>query len=226
MGHNAYPNSVWDGSSPTRDAALGIRREADKSDYDQIVSEIAAIQTYLGAQGAVSGRIPANGSGLEIDRNSLAKYQSTHIKLTDAIVPLADGPPGPAYGSKLIWEFGSTPVITQAAGVSLTITKSSAGVDADWDGDISMGTAPANGADGLTATEADIFTSIVTPQAVLGVTSVGNLELNSDRFSGSTGPHKVYLNLIVDLNDHSVPTPPCNLILNGFVILLWLPVEV
>jgi hypothetical protein len=222
----AYPDHVWDGSSPSRDAALGTRKLADKSDWDQVVYEVSAMQEYMGAQGAVAGNIPANDLELEIDRNSLAKYQSTHIRLIDAIVPLSDGPPGPAYGNKLIWEFGDGPVITQSAGMSLTITKSSAGVDNDWNGDIAMGTSMADGADGLKLTEADIFTSIVTPKAVLGVTSVGNLELKSERFSGLTGPHKVYINLIVDQIDHSVPTPPCNLILNGFVLLLWLPVEV
>jgi hypothetical protein len=183
------------------------------------------MQGYLGAQGAVVGDLPADDTQLSIERNSITKHQTTHIQLTNAIVPLADGPPGPAFGSKKIFEFGTRPIIVEAAGISVTVTKSSAGVDSNWDGDIGMGRSPANGIDGLTGEENDLFTSIATPQAVDGVTTVGKLELTSNTWSATEGPHDVYLNLLVDLNDHSVPTPPCNLIVNGFVLFIWVPVE-
>jgi hypothetical protein len=189
-----------------------------------MVAEISAIQTYLGAQGSVDGCTP-DDSELLLVRNSIAKYQTTTIKLCNATIPLADGPPGPAYGSKEIFEFEPGPILINAAGISLDITKSSIGVNDDWNGDIGLGTVACDGIDGLTNTEQNVLSSIPTSQAVDGETHVSIIDTDITPIAGLTSK-KLYLNLLVDTNDHDIVTTPCDLIVNGFVLLLWLKVLV
>ena len=217
----SYPDRVWDGSSPTRDAALGTRRQADKSDFDQLVSEISAMQIYLGAQGAVAGSVP-DATQLTIIKNSIAKYQTTLVSFDNVIVPLADGPPGPAYGSKKIWDFPAGVIYATTAAYQVTITKSSIGVDDDWKGDIGMGSAPANGVDGLTAIEHDWYPTEPTPQAVDGATSLTLGKVNHNIIDAQITPTRIYMNLLVDLTDHDIISNPCNLIVNGFFFIAWL----
>jgi hypothetical protein len=141
------------------------------------------------------------------------------LTFVNVAVTLADAAGVVAYGGVKIADLPATSGhFGVNAVVDLVITKSSAGVNADWDGDIAIGTVTASNNATLTSTEANILASNATPQAVAGVSTVlvGN---NTQSLLSAQTAQAVYLNLLVDDADHDVTGTACNLILNGTVFL-------
>ena len=147
------------------------------------------------------------------------------ITLTNAEVVLADNAAVTAYGSLKILDLPAGYILFHGAVADLDLTKSSAGVNADWDGDIALGTVAAdNGATPLAGTEQDLIPNTATPQAVAGVTT-GDMQSTAteigDLFDGHTTAVDVYLNVLVDDADHDVTGTPCNIIVNGTITITY-----
>jgi hypothetical protein len=169
---------------------------------------------------------PSDLSGVTINtvtglsgKTGKVSHDTLVLTFTNVAVTLADEAGVVAYGGVKIADLPATSGhFGVSAVVDLVITKSSAGVNADWDGDISIGTSSASNNATLTSTEANILTSNATPQAVAGVSTVlvGN---NTHLLLTAQTAQSVYLNLLVDDADHNVTVTPCNLILNGTVFL-------
>lgn len=141
------------------------------------------------------------------------------LTFTNVSVALTDVAGVVAYGGIKIADLPATSGhFGVSAVVDLVITKSSTGVNADWDGDISIGTATASNNATLTSTEANILASNATPQAISGASTVlvGN---NTQSLLTAQTAQDVFLNLLVDDADHNVAGTACNLILNGTVFL-------
>lgn len=108
--------------------------------------------------------------------NTVAEYgngtvHKSVITLTNTAVALADDAGVVAYGGMKIYDFPLGAIMILGATGDLAITKSSAGVNTDWDGDIALGTAAASTGATLISTEADIVPSTATPQAAAGATT-------------------------------------------------------
>jgi hypothetical protein len=163
-------------------------------------------------------------TGLTVsDSPDSGKKRTTVFKFSDMHVALADNAGVVAYGSKLLYTFPADVNILQSIVSHLTIGKSSAGVNADFDGDLSLGTVAANNTATLTSTEADVVASASTPQAVAGVsTFVGPAPAAAIYQDGTGGAKALYLNLLVDDADHDVTTTPCDLIINGTIEIEWI----
>lgn len=182
------------------------------------------IQTSNGSSEVVYR--PSDLSGVVINTvtgltGKTGKISADTLVLTFAnvAVTLADEAGVVAYGGVKIADLPATSGhFGVSAVVDLVITKSSAGVNNDWDGDISIGTVTASNNATLTGTEANILASNSTPQAVSGVCTllVGN---NTQSLLTAQTAQGVFLNLIVDDTDHNVAGTACNLILNGTVFL-------
>jgi type II secretory pathway component GspD/PulD (secretin) len=136
-------------------------------------------------------------------------------------IVLADNAGVVAYGSLKILDFPQGSVIIEGATANLVVTKTSAGVNATWNGDFGVGTAAADNTNTLSSTEQNIIPTTPTPAAVAGVTSAKGRSTASVTLDGTTTAVDAYINFLVDDANQDVTTTPCNLILNGTVTILW-----
>lgn len=140
--------------------------------------------------------------------------------LTNAIVPLTDEAGVVAYGGLKFADLPAGAWHVHAAFVNLAITKSSAGVNADWDGDFAIGTVTASNNATLSGTEANVVPSTATPQAAAGATTAKGLSTAGLMLDGTGTPVDLFLNMLVDDADHDVGGTACNLIANGTIKLV------
>jgi hypothetical protein len=130
-----------------------------------------------------------------------------------------------AYGSSKIRDLPEGVILFLGAVSDLDITKSSAGVNDDWDGDFALGTAAASNNATLSSTEQDLIPTTATPQASSGATTADGASTSTESgvvFDGSATAKDVYLNFLVDDADHDVTTTACNLIVNGYIDLTYI----
>ncbi|MCU0871775.1 MAG: hypothetical protein MUE50_05475 [Pirellulaceae bacterium] len=192
----------------------------------------AGAQTIAGAKTFGSALVTTAGVGAAAGTGVAATSElgdgirhQTVLTFTDVAVALTDEAGVIAYGGLKIYDLPVGAIVVDAAVSNLDLTKSSAGVNADWDGDFSLGTTTAGNDADLTTTEVDILAKTATPQAVAGVTTANGGAATNAYLNGTTtaGAAKdVYVNFLVDDADHNVTGTACNLILNGTVTLTWI----
>lgn len=173
---------------------------------------------FAGRPGAQGGT-PA-GVGVSVEA-SQAGYTKTVLNFEDVTIALADEAGVVAYGGKKVFDFPQGLILVAAAVADLTVTKSSAGVNADWDGDFGVGTVTASNNNSLSSTEQNIIPTTATPQAVAGATTAKGISTGGLQLDGTATPADVFLNFLVDDADHNVAGTACNLIVNGTLTLVW-----
>lgn len=185
-------------------------------------TSLTATPTQLNSVGASIGA--AAGMGVTAAETGFGHFKSTTLTLTDTPVPLVDEAGVIAYGGLKIYDFPQGYLYIQSAVADLAITKSSAGVNVDWDGDIGFGTAAAGNDADLTGTEQDIIPKTATPQAAAGATTGDGVSTATEHaiHDGTGGAKDLYVNLLVDDADHDVTGAACDLILNGTVTINWI----
>lgn len=164
------------------------------------------------------------GSGVRGGNVNPGNLRQTVLRLKDSVLALTDEAGVVAYTSKKIFDFPEGLISFQGAVIDLVLTKSSAGVNADFDGDIGLGTAQASNNATLSSTEQNLVPTTPTTQAVAGVATAKAKSTATEAgalFDGTTTPVDVYLNVLVDDADHDVTGTPCNLIANGTITVLW-----
>ena len=162
----------------------------------------------------------ANGAGVKVNA-SQAGYTKTVLEFNDTPIPLVDEAGVVAYGSLKVFDLPQGLILVDAAVADLAITKSSAGVNATFDGDFGVGTTAAGNNAALATTEQNIIPTTATPQAVAGATTAKGISTAGLQLDGTATAPDVYLNFLVDDADHDVTTTPCNLIVNGTLTLIW-----
>ena len=133
----------------------------------------SAVQAALTAldSGQVDGAgQPASVSGLDAEAQGTAG-QKTVFTFTDMDVALVDEAGVVAYGGQQIFNFPEGLIRLDGAVLDVDLTKSSAGVNDDWDGDIGVGTVTASNNATLATTEQNVLPTTATPQAVAGATT-------------------------------------------------------
>jgi hypothetical protein len=145
----------------------------------------------------------------------------TVIEFVNHAIALADNAGVVAYGSQKVLDLPARRVLFQGAVQDLALTKSSAGVNADWDGDVGLGTAAAGNSATLTSTEQNLIPTTATPQAVSGATTADAESTTTEQGALLAASSDVYLNFLVDDADHNVTGTACNLIVNGKLCILW-----
>lgn len=172
---------------------------------------------------AVEAQATANGTGVTANSEALSVRKLT-LSLEDVDIALSDNAGTIAYGGLKIADLPEGAICILGAVADLDITKSSAGVNDDWDGDFALGTVTASDDASLSSTEANIIPSTATPQASSGATTANGQSTATEcplYLDGTTTPADVYLNFLVDDADHDVTSTPCNLIANGTVTLTY-----
>lgn len=169
------------------------------------------------------GEIPVV-TGLTAKSGGAGAWRTVEFTFVNTPVPLADAAAVVAYGGLKIFDFAEGAAHILGATAGLVVTKSSAGVNADFDGDFGVGTVTASNNATLSLTEQNIIPTTATPQAVAGATTAKGALTAVAILDGTTTPIDVYLNFLVDDADHDVTTTPCNLIVNGTLTLhyLWM----
>lgn len=162
------------------------------------------------------------GTGVTLERDALAGVvHQTVIKFTNAAVALADEAGVVAYGGLKVYDFPAGNILVLGAVLDVDLTKSSAGVNANFDGDVGVGTVTASNNATLASTEQDIIPTTSTPQASSGATTANAVSTAVAVLDGTATAKDVYVNLLVDDADHDVTGTACNLILNGTLTLTW-----
>lgn len=180
--------------------------------------EFRKAQTFFGGN-ATGASTSGDGVASDVDPISVSK---TVFTLTNGVVTMADAAGVVGYGGRKFGELPQGNISILGATANLAVTKTSAGINADWDGDFAVGTVTAAADATLTGTEANIIASTATPQAVAGATTAKGRSTAAVVLDGTTTPVSLFLNFLVDDADQDMTTTPCNLILNGTVTVSWI----
>ncbi len=173
---------------------------------------------------AIGGTGAAAGSGVVAAEDGHGRIHLTTLTLTNTPVVLADEAGVIAHGGLKIYDLPAGAVQVLGAVSDLDLTLSAAGVNADWDGDVALGTVTASNNNTLASTEANFIPSTATPQAAASATTANaqsTITQAGTVIDGTTTAADVYLNLLVDDADHTVGATPTNIICNGTVKLVW-----
>lgn len=169
----------------------------------------------------------ASGSGVTLSKGRLLAGQvvQAELSLVNTPIVMADEAGVVAYGSLKVFDFPEGAILFLGAVADIALTKSSAGVNDDWDGDVGLGTVAADNGATLATTEQDLIPTTATPQAVSGATTADCKSTATESgaiLDGTSTAKDVYLNLLVDDADHDVGGTPCNLIANGTIKLTYI----
>lgn len=166
----------------------------------------------------------ANGTGVVATEAGSSFLHVTTLTLTNTPITMADEAGVVAYGGLKIYDFPEGSVNIIGARVKGTLTLSAAGINANWDGDTSVGTVTASNNATLTSTEANVIPSTATPQASSSSTtgnSQSTLTQSGTVIDGTTTAADLYLNFLVDDADHDVTSTATNIICNGTIQIIW-----
>jgi hypothetical protein len=183
---------------------------------------LAPLYAYLRGTGAgVNGSIPAV-TGLSVVDGGASTFRHTKLNFANVAFAMQDQPGVVAYRGLKVYDFPEGSIKIFGATANLVLTKSSTGIIATWAGLFSMGSVVASNNATLTATEADVIPSTITPAAVAGVSSAkGRNAADIVPFDGTATALDLYLNFLVNDSDHDVTTTPANIIVNGSIHLHW-----
>lgn len=186
--------------------ALGLNGKGDLCLKSQIVARV------------INNITPATITGVVFNFGVLQK-NVLNLKMTNAVIPMVDNAGVVAYGSL---KLADLPVgaFEISGHVNVTLTRSANGINADFDGDIAIGTDAANNTSSLGANEQNILPTTSTPQAVSGVSTVVAGNASKTVFTTTTAK-SIYLNLLIDDTDHDITTTPSNILVNGNVNIVF-----
>lgn len=167
------------------------------------------------------GNSAGAAAGGAVATEDFGGVRRTVLRLDAKAIPLVDAAGVVAYAGLKIFDFPEGDLVILAASANLSILKSSAGVNADFDGDFAVGTVTASNNATLASTEQNIVPTTPTPQAVAGATTAKGRLAAPVSLDGTGGALDAYLNFLVDDTDHDVTTTPANLVVTGTVTIVW-----
>lgn len=163
-----------------------IRFAMGDPDLGDLVYNLLARQTggddvpvAFNAMGAAGVAGAPAGSNIVAREEAFGNLHFTRLTLASRSITMTDEAGVVAYGGTKLYDFPPGVIRIKGVSVNLTVTKSGAGINADFDGDWSIGTATASNNATLTGTEANIIASTSTTQAVAGVYSIAAAAMNS-----------------------------------------------
>lgn len=151
--------------------------------------------------------------------NSL--LHSTVITFNNHVITLVDAAGVVAYGGTKVYTFPAGTILSISTGANFSLTKTSAGVNNDFDGDFAVGTITASNNATLTGNEQNLIASTALAQAVAGVTGVTVIQPTLQTVTPYSGQNDVFVNILIDDADHNVTATPCNILVNGTLSLFW-----
>jgi len=170
------------------------------------------------------GAVVSGVTGLTVKEHGRGIVRYTQFSFSSTPVTLADEAGVVAYGGLKIYDFPAGAILFLGATSDVDLTKSSAGVNDDWDGDFGVGTVTASNNATLATTEQTVIPTTATPQASSGATTANGQSTATENavVDGTSTALDLYYNLLVDDADHDVTSTACNLILNGTLNVAWI----
>jgi hypothetical protein len=199
---------------------LAVLLTAGISYADQsYIANITTNQPIISTDGVGAGA----GSDVSVVEYGADLVHKTVFTLDEQAIALADEAATVAYAGLKIYDFPAGAVLILGSTADLALTKSSAGVNDDWDGDFGLGTATAGNDASLTNTEDDVLPTTATPQATSGETTATGQSTADENVvhDGTTTAKDLYLNFLVDDADQDVTGTACNLIADGTITVYW-----
>lgn len=155
-----------------------------------------------------------------VDEMGFGPIQRTKITLTSLPITMTDEPGVVAYGGSKVYDMPAGNILILGATQDLSVTKSGAGINADFDGDVGLGTTTAGNNNALATTEQNIIPTTSTPQAVAGVTTADGINAAAIApLDGTTTPIDIYLNFLIDDADQDGGG---TLLVSGTIIITWI----
>lgn len=148
----------------------------------------------------------------------------TVITLASTPVTLADNAGVVAYGGQKLYDFPEGLILIHGAVADLDLALSAAGVNADWDGDVGVGSVTASNNATLSSTEQNVIPTTATPQAAASVTTADAVSTATEAVTvldGTSTAADLFLNFLVDDADHDVTSTPTNILATGTITLIW-----
>lgn len=195
---------------------IGVAISSTKWAFNIVCPEAALAATGAGTVASVTGLTCAEyGDGI---------VHKTVLTFADVDFALTDEAGVVAYVGQKVYDFPAGAILMLGAVLDVDLTKSSAGVNDDWDGDVGVGTTTAGNNNALATTEQDIIPTTATPQAVAGATTANAQSTASENkvHDGTSTAKDCFVNFLVDDADHDVTGTACNLIANGTLTLHWI----
>lgn len=181
-------------------------------------SQIAALLAAAGISGSVAGP-PAAAAGVS-DTQGGGNVQQV-LTFKDVTLAMIDNAGVGAHTSIKFFSFDKGQINITGCVANLALTKSSAGVNATWNGDFGVGSVACDNSNSLSSTEQNVIATTATPAAVAGVSSAKGKLTAAALIDGSVTAVDLFLNLLVDDADQDVTGTPCNLIVNGTITLTY-----
>ena len=173
------------------------------------------------------GALPAPGApaGTGVTSGERAgAVRQVAVTFDGATVTMADNAGVVAFGSLKFYDLPAGLIYILGCTASLTLTRTAAGINADFDGDFGIGTVAANNGATLATTEQNIIPTTATAQAVAGVATITGRSTATEiaLYDGTATAVDVYLNILVDDADHDITTTPSNLTVSGTILLTYI----
>lgn len=155
------------------------------------------IDNTIDAEGAVAG------SNATVKEYGVGPLKQTVITLSGRTITMTDEAGVVAYGGTKVYDFPAGNILVLGATANLTVVESGT-INADFDGDFSLGTVTASNNASLSSTEQNLIPSTATPQAVSSATTAKGINAAAIApLDGTTTPIDVYLNFIIDDADQN-----------------------
>lgn len=205
------------------DIRVGLKkRYADALDAHIAAGQVVVLTSIDGDVGTVNAAAAAAGLvGLEHG----GPVRRVKLQLTNVALVLVDNAGVVAYAGLKLYTFGRGLINFLGASASLSIGKTTAGVNTTFRSTWGLGTVTADTSATLSSTEQNLIPSTAAATAVAGVATLTALATSTEAakvFNGSTGTGaatSAFLNVVVTDADHDVTTTPCNLLATGTITI-------
>ena len=193
------------------DGALGFK--------DEDSNEPAVL--YPAASTAPTKGTPTGGT-ITMEDTHFGNIHKTVLTFDAATVAFTDEAGVVAYAGLEVLTFPEGAIMHLGSVADLDYTKSSAGVNDTWDGDVALGTVTASNNATLATTEQDLIPTTATPQAVAGATTANALSTATEVGTVFDGTTTAIAAFLVDDADHDVTGTAANLIIDGTLTINWM----
>lgn len=159
-----------------------------------------------------------------VDEMGFGPFQRTKITFTSLPISMTDEAGVVAYGGSKIYDMPIGNIKIIGATADLTVTKSGAGINADFDGDFGVGTVTASNNATLSSTEQNIIPTTATPQAVSSATTAKGINAaDIAPLDGTSTAIDIYLNFLIDDADQDITgNGASSLLVSGTIIITWI----
>lgn len=166
------------------------------------------------------GSCPISSTYAATKEMGIGFIQRTRITLSSFSITMTDEAGVVAYGGAKIYDMPVGNIKILGATADLTVTKSGAGINNDFDGDFAIGTVTASNNASLSLTEQNVIPTTATPQASSGATTAKGINIaDIAPLDGTSTAIDLFLNFLIDDADQDGGGA---LLVSGTILITWI----